>query len=89
MRPVLLLKRVQRACVRHACARAGNTVSGGVSQAAAEAYAAKKKPKEVSDFYRFQAREKKKTEMVDLRRKFADAQKHLQDMRTTRKFKPD
>lgn len=67
-------------------ARAGNTISGGLSQAAAQARADRKKPKLNEDFYRFQAREKKRTELVDLRKQFADAQKQLQSMRESRKF---
>ena len=74
---------------RPACALcAGNTVSGGVSQAAAQEQAARKKPREIHDFYRFQARERKKGEMVALRSKFAEAQQRLKDVRASRKFQP-
>ena len=77
------------ACVTSVSMYAGNTVSGGISQAAAQAQAARKKPKEVDDFYRFQARDKKKNELVELRTKFAAAQQHLQNMRSARSFKGD
>lgn len=45
---------------------------------------ARKKAKEVPDFYRFQARDKKKNELLELRSKFSDAQKQLQQMRDSR-----
>jgi ribosomal RNA-processing protein 7 len=63
----------------------GNTVSGGLSLAAAQTRAEKKKPRINNDFYRFQAKEKKKNELVDLQQKFQDAQKRLQSMRAARK----
>jgi Ribosomal RNA-processing protein 7 (RRP7) C-terminal domain len=64
---------------------AGQTVSGGVSLAAAQEHAAKKKPKQATDFYRFQAREQKRNELLELRKEFADAKKQLQVIRATRK----
>jgi hypothetical protein len=68
---------------------AGNTLSGGISAAAAQDRIARKKPMVVDDLYRFQARDKKKSELVTLRKQFGDAQKHLQQVRASRIFKPD
>jgi hypothetical protein len=56
-----------------------------LSLAAAQARAENKKTKVNERFYRFQAREKKKNELVDLQLKFQDAQKRLQSMRATRR----
>lgn len=65
---------------------AGNSVSGGVSLAAAAAYAANKKSKVASDFYRFQAREKKRNDLVELQNQFAAAKKQVHALRQNRKF---
>lgn len=63
-------------------------MSGGISLAAAQAHADRKKPKLAADFYKHQAREKKKNELVDLRRQFADAQKQVAEMKRARNFQP-
>lgn len=65
---------------------AGQTVSGGVSLAAAEEHAARKQPKPLTDFYRFQVREQKQSELLELRKDFSDAKKQLQAIRAARKF---
>jgi ribosomal RNA-processing protein 7 len=61
-------------------------VTGGISLAAAAEHAARKKPKEINDFYRFQVREQKQSALLELRKEFTDAKKQLQAMRASRKF---
>lgn len=61
-------------------------MSGGVSLAAAAEQAARKKPKTIDDFYRFQVREQKQNELLELQKEFTDAQKQLQAIRAARKF---
>lgn len=79
--------RVQwQSAVNRAHRAAGSTVTGGVSQAAAEAYAANKKSKLAADFYRFQSREQKRNELVELQHQFAAAKKQVFALRTSRKF---
>ncbi|KAE8679237.1 Late embryoproteinsis abundant protein family protein [Hibiscus syriacus] len=65
----------------------GTTV-GSVSQAAVEEKLAKKKSKEVSDFYRFQKREAQRNELLTLQSKFEQDKKRIQQMRAARKFRP-
>ncbi|KAK8651623.1 hypothetical protein V6N13_141215 [Hibiscus sabdariffa] len=65
----------------------GTTV-GSVSQAAVEDKLAKKKSKEVSDFYRFQKREAQRNELLTLQSKFEQDKKRIQQMRAARKFRP-
>lgn len=68
----------------------GVTVAG-VASAAAQAQAAAKVPAAFSDFYRFQQREKRRSELLDLRSKFEQDKKRLQELkeaRAQRKFKP-
>ncbi|XP_038998282.1 ribosomal RNA-processing protein 7 homolog A-like, partial [Hibiscus syriacus] len=65
----------------------GTTV-GSVSQASVEEKLAKKKSKEVSDFYRFQKREAQRNELLTLQSKFEQDKKRIQQMRAARKFRP-
>ncbi|KAE8681278.1 hypothetical protein F3Y22_tig00111332pilonHSYRG00091 [Hibiscus syriacus] len=65
----------------------GTTV-GSFSQAAVEEKLAKKKNKEVSDFYRFQKRETQRNELLTLQSKFEQDKKRIQQMRAARKFRP-
>jgi ribosomal RNA-processing protein 7 len=67
-----------------------STVSGGVALAAAEAMlAAQKEAKApVVDFYRFQRREQRRSELLDLRSKFEQDKKKVAEMRAGRNFKP-
>jgi Ribosomal RNA-processing protein 7 (RRP7) C-terminal domain len=60
--------------------------SGGVSQAAAQAHADRKKHKANDGFYQAQARDKRKSELLELQKNFAEAKKHLRTMREARKF---
>ncbi|KAI9028595.1 ribosomal RNA-processing protein 7-domain-containing protein [Hyaloraphidium curvatum] len=53
-----------------------------------DAAAVKPKKKELQDFYRFQIRQKKVGELVELRRKFEEDKKKIADMREKRKFRP-
>ncbi|KAG4111765.1 hypothetical protein ERO13_D13G121900v2 [Gossypium hirsutum] len=65
----------------------GTTV-GSVSQAAVEEKLAKKKSKEVFDFYRFQKREAQRSEVMILQSKFEQDKKRIQQLRAARKFRP-
>jgi ribosomal RNA-processing protein 7 len=50
-----------------------------------------KKPKKkeiVLDFYQHQARENKREQLADLRRKFEEDKKKIEKMKETRKFNP-
>ncbi|KAJ3295058.1 Ribosomal RNA-processing protein 7 A [Rhizoclosmatium sp. JEL0117] len=50
----------------------------------------KKKPKKIEhvDFYRFQMRESKRNQLVELRNKFEEDKKRIEKLKATRKFKP-
>ncbi|WJX13857.1 hypothetical protein P8452_04199 [Trifolium repens] len=62
---------------------------GSVAQAAVENKLARKKPKEVGlDFYRFQKREARRNEIMELQGKFEEDKKRLQQLRAARKFRP-
>jgi len=63
-------------------------VAAGAAQAAAAAAAAKKDTAVLGDFYRFQQRERKRNEVVDLRRAFEEDKKRLVQLKNARKFKP-
>ncbi|GBF94015.1 hypothetical protein Rsub_07283 [Raphidocelis subcapitata] len=67
-----------------------STVSGGVAQAAAEAAAAAegKKGKQYEDFYRFQQRDKRRNDLVELRRRFEEDRRRISELRAARNFKP-
>ncbi|XVF63366.1 hypothetical protein PTKIN_Ptkin09bG0082100 [Pterospermum kingtungense] len=68
-------------------AETGTTV-GSVSQTSVEEKLAKKKSKEVSDFYRFQKREVQRNELMMLQSKFEQDKKRIQQLRAARKFRP-
>jgi hypothetical protein len=63
-------------------------VAAGAAQAAATAAAAKKDTAVLGDFYRFQQRERKRNEVVDLRKAFEEDKKRLVQLKNARKFKP-
>ncbi|XWS15359.1 hypothetical protein CRYUN_Cryun35bG0089900 [Craigia yunnanensis] len=65
----------------------GTTV-GSVSQAVLEEKLAKKKSKEVFDFYRFQKREAQRNELMMLQSKFEQDKERIQQLRAARKFRP-
>ncbi|KAK9811435.1 hypothetical protein WJX72_003897 [[Myrmecia] bisecta] len=65
----------------------GATV-GGVSMATAEAAAGGKKAQQLTDFYRFQQRERKQSELVELRRKFQEDKQRIAELKASRRFKP-
>ncbi|XWS23431.1 hypothetical protein CRYUN_Cryun28dG0013500 [Craigia yunnanensis] len=65
----------------------GTTVSS-VSQAVVGEKLAKKKSKEVFDFYRFQKREAQRNELMMLQSKFEQDKKRIQQLRAARKFRP-
>lgn len=67
---------------------ASGTVVGGVAAAAAAAHAAKKKPKLSLDFYRFQQRDRRRNELLELRQKFEEDKKRLAELKAARKFRP-
>ena len=62
---------------------------GAVSTAAATEKAAKQSKKEiVMDFYRFQRRESRRNEVLELQQKFVEDKKRIAKMREARKFRP-
>lgn len=63
-------------------------VTGGVASAAAQAAAAAKKPKVHETFYRFQQREQRRNELMQLREKFEADKKRIQALRSARNFRP-
>lgn len=67
-----------------------STVSGGVAAAAAAAVAADRSKSAVryEDFYRFQQRDKRRSELMDLKRNFEADRKRLSELRAARRFNP-
>ena len=61
---------------------------GGVAAAAAAARASQKRPAEHADFYRFQQREKRRSDLLELRERFEEDKKRLAELKAVRKFKP-
>ncbi|KAI9339384.1 ribosomal RNA-processing protein 7-domain-containing protein [Obelidium mucronatum] len=59
-------------------------------EAAAAAAGEKKQKKKLErvDFYRFQMRESKRNQLVELRNKFEEDKKRIEKLKATRKFKP-
>ncbi|KAF5831389.1 ribosomal RNA-processing protein 7-domain-containing protein [Dunaliella salina] len=66
----------------------GAIQSGGMAAAAARAMAQGSKGAPLEDFYRFQQREKRRNELVDLRIKFEEDRHRIQSLRASRNFKP-
>ncbi|KAL1918593.1 uncharacterized protein VTP21DRAFT_2615 [Calcarisporiella thermophila] len=48
----------------------------------------KPKKKELKDFYRFQIREAKRDQLVQLRKKFEEDKKRIESLKANRRFKP-
>ncbi|KAF6266678.1 ribosomal RNA-processing protein 7-domain-containing protein [Scenedesmus sp. NREL 46B-D3] len=68
-----------------------STVSGGIAPAAAAAArtaADAKQAKQADNFYRFQQRDKRRSELMDLRQKFEEGRKRLAALKAARHFKP-
>ncbi|CEP14267.1 hypothetical protein [Parasitella parasitica] len=78
--------------VRHKKAKAtdGTIHVASISAEAAEAQREHqlKKKKELVNFYRFQMREKKQNELVELRKRFEEDKAKIVQLRQSRKFKP-
>jgi len=64
------------------------TAVGGVSAALAESRRGKEQKKPEANFYRFQRREKRRDEVLELRQRFEEDRKRLAAMRKDRQFKP-
>ena len=80
---------VQRHKGRKKNTSASGVTVGAVAAAAAAARAAKKRPAATySDFYRFQQREKRRSELLDLREKFEEDKRRLAELKAVRNFKP-
>ncbi|KAI8084333.1 ribosomal RNA-processing protein 7-domain-containing protein [Gilbertella persicaria] len=75
--------------VRHKKAKTtdGSTNIAAISAEAAEQYQPKKK-KELLNFYRFQMREQKQNELVELRKRFEEDKAKIAQLKQNRKFKP-
>eukprot|EP00245_Coleochaete_scutata_P007339 TRINITY_DN22551_c0_g1_i1.p1 TRINITY_DN22551_c0_g1~~TRINITY_DN22551_c0_g1_i1.p1 ORF type:complete len:177 (+),score=49.07 TRINITY_DN22551_c0_g1_i1:152-682(+) len=65
-----------------------NGVSVGAVSAAAVEHRAKKKEEAVVDFYRFQQREQRRNEILDLRQKFEEDKQKIAKLKAERKFRP-
>lgn len=61
---------------------------GAVAAAAAEEMAKTKVQKSHENFYKFQQREKRKSDIMELREKFQQDKERLAELRASRKFKP-
>ena len=63
---------------------------GGVAKASAAARAAdpSKQSATFSNFYRFQKRDQRRDELLDLRSKFEDDKRRIQELKASRRFKP-
>ncbi|KAI9279040.1 ribosomal RNA-processing protein 7-domain-containing protein [Umbelopsis sp. AD052] len=70
--------------------RRGTNTDGEVTVTAAKADRQVKpqKKKELLNFYRFQMREQKRDQLVELRKKFEDDRKKIEQLKQTRKFRP-
>ncbi|GAB4821958.1 hypothetical protein N2152v2_009004 [Parachlorella kessleri] len=79
---------VQRHKGRKKNAGASGVTVAGVAGAAAQAQAAAKKDQVHSDFYRFQQREKRRSELLDLRQRFEDDKRRIAELKAARRFKP-
>lgn len=62
--------------------------SGGIALPSAQAAAKRKAPASLANFYRFQKREQRRNELVELRQKFDADKRRILDLRAARKFKP-
>uniref|UniRef100_A0A7R9VQG7 Ribosomal RNA-processing protein 7 C-terminal domain-containing protein n=1 Tax=Chlamydomonas euryale TaxID=1486919 RepID=A0A7R9VQG7_9CHLO len=62
--------------------------SGGLSAAAAKARGAAAGPAVEGTFYRFQARDKRRSELLELREQFENDRRRITELRQSRKFKP-
>lgn len=79
---------VQRHKGRKKNAGEGGVTVGAVAAAAAGARAAKKRTIEHTDFYRFQQREKRRNELLELRERFEEDKRRLAELKAVRRFKP-
>lgn len=70
--------------------RRGTNTDGTVVVTAAKADRQVKpqKKKELVNFYRFQMREQKRDQLVELRKKFEADRKKIEQLKQTRKFRP-
>ncbi|WIA09053.1 hypothetical protein OEZ85_008467 [Tetradesmus obliquus] len=69
-----------------------STVSGGIAPAAAAAARAAadaKQAKQAENFYRFQQRDRRRSELMDLRHKFEEGRKRLAALKAARHFRPN
>eukprot|EP01018_Ginkgo_biloba_P036722 Gb_30657 [translate_table: standard] len=67
----------------------GGIAMGAVTQAAAQERNSKKKSKEAAiDFYRFQRRDARRNEILELQNKFEEDKKRIAQLRAARKFRP-
>ena len=62
---------------------------GVIPQAATESIRAQAKPHTQDQFYRFQLREKRRMEMLQLQQRFENDKKKIKEMKEGRKFRPD
>ncbi|DBA82685.1 hypothetical protein WJX77_001945 [Trebouxia sp. C0004] len=66
----------------------GGTSVGSVAAAVAAAAKSRKSPKQLVDFYRFQARDRRRDNVLELQQQFEQDKKKIADWKASRRFKP-
>jgi hypothetical protein len=79
---------VERHKGRKKSASATGTAVGAVAAAAAATRVSGKRKLELTNFYRFQQRERRRNDLVELRQKFEEDKKRLAELKALRKFTP-
>lgn len=80
---------VQRHKGRKKSSTATGTAVGAVAAAAAATRVTGKRKLELTNFYRFQQRERRRSDLVELRQKFEEDKKRLAELKALRKFNPN
>ncbi|KAA6425211.1 hypothetical protein WJX79_005065 [Trebouxia sp. C0005] len=66
----------------------GGTSVGSVAGAVAAAAKSRKSPKQLLDFYRFQARDRRRDNVLELQQQFEQDKKKIAEWKASRRFKP-
>lgn len=66
----------------------GGTSVGSVATGVAAAAKSRKSPKQLVDFYRFQARDRRRDNVLELQQQFEQDKKKIADWKASRRFKP-
>lgn len=79
---------VRRKPGRRKTTDAAGTAVGAVASAAAEAQRNKKPPKVLHNFYKFQRRDQRRSEIMDLQDNFERDKRKIAELKAARRFKP-